>query len=536
MDGNTAAAHVAYRTNEVCAIFPITPASPMAELADAWTALGLRNIWGEVPQVQQMQSEGGAAGALHGALQSGAVSATFTASQGLLLMLPNMYKIAGELTPSVFYVAARSIATQALSIFGDHSDVMGARGTGFGAARRRLGAGSARPRAGGAGRHPRRARAAAVLLRRLPHLARGEQDRRHPGRPDPGHDRRRSGARAPRPCALARAPGGARHRAQPGHLLPGAREREPLVRAHARGGRARDGALRQAHRTALRAVPLSRPSRGRAHRDLHGLGLRGLGRDRGLAQPAGRARRRAAGDALSPLVGRALPRRAAGFGQVDRGARPRQGARRHRRAALRRRAEHACARARRRRAQDDAEDRRRALRPVVEGLQPGDGEGGVRRAEQARAAQRLHGRHHRRRLAHQPRGRPGLRHRAARGGARPLLRPGRGRHGRREQELGQDPRRRRGSLRAGLLRLRLEEIRLVHDLAPALRPDPHSRALPARDRELHRRAQVRFPVPLRRARLGGAGGDRAAEQPLGRRRSLGPVARARSSARSAAAG
>ena len=132
MDGNTAAAHVAYRTNEVCAIFPITPASPMAELADAWTALGLRNIWGEVPQVQQLQSEGGAAGALHGALQSGAVSATFTASQGLLLMLPNMYKIAGELTPTVFYVAARSVATQALSIFGDHSDVMGVRGTGFG--------------------------------------------------------------------------------------------------------------------------------------------------------------------------------------------------------------------------------------------------------------------------------------------------------------------------------------------------------------------------------------------------------------------
>jgi len=132
MDGNTAAAHVAYRTNEVCAIFPITPASPMAELADAWTALGLRNIWGEVPQVQQLQSEGGAAGALHGALQSGAVSATFTASQGLLLMLPNMYKIAGELTPTVFYVAARSVATQALSIFGDHSDVMGVRSTGFG--------------------------------------------------------------------------------------------------------------------------------------------------------------------------------------------------------------------------------------------------------------------------------------------------------------------------------------------------------------------------------------------------------------------
>jgi pyruvate-ferredoxin/flavodoxin oxidoreductase len=132
MDGNTAAAHIAYRVNEVCAIFPITPSSTMAELADAWASQGLKNIWGQVPVVQQMQSEAGAAGALHGSLQSGALTTTFTASQGLLLMLPNMYKIAGELTPCVFHVAARALATQALSIFGDHSDVMSARMTGFG--------------------------------------------------------------------------------------------------------------------------------------------------------------------------------------------------------------------------------------------------------------------------------------------------------------------------------------------------------------------------------------------------------------------
>ncbi len=131
MDGNTAAAHVAYRVNEVCAIYPITPSSTMADLADEWSAGGLANIWGNVPVVQEMQSEGGAAGAVHGALQSGALTTTFTASQGLLLMLPNMFKIAGELTPTVFHVAARSIATQALSIFGDHSDVMAIRSTGF---------------------------------------------------------------------------------------------------------------------------------------------------------------------------------------------------------------------------------------------------------------------------------------------------------------------------------------------------------------------------------------------------------------------
>ena len=131
MDGNTAAAHIAYRVNDACAIFPITPSSTMAELADAWAAQGVKNIWGQVPLIQQMQSEGGAAGTVHGALQSGALTTTFTASQGLLLMLPNMYKIAGELTPCVFHIAARAIATQALSIFGDHSDVMSARMVGF---------------------------------------------------------------------------------------------------------------------------------------------------------------------------------------------------------------------------------------------------------------------------------------------------------------------------------------------------------------------------------------------------------------------
>src|SRR5208283_2624814 len=131
MDGNTAVTHVAYRVNETAAIYPITPSSTMAELADEWSSKGVKNIWGRVPVVQEMQSEAGAAGVLHGALQSGALTTTFTASQGLLLMIPNMYKIAGELTPSVFHVAARSVATHALSIFGDHSDVMAARQTGW---------------------------------------------------------------------------------------------------------------------------------------------------------------------------------------------------------------------------------------------------------------------------------------------------------------------------------------------------------------------------------------------------------------------
>ena len=131
IDGNEAAVSVAYRLNEVCCIYPITPSSPMAELADEWSSKGRPNLWGSVPTVVEMQSEGGAAGALHGALQSGALATTFTASQGLLLMIPNMYKIAGELTPAVLHVAARSLAAQGLSIFGDHADVMAVRQTGF---------------------------------------------------------------------------------------------------------------------------------------------------------------------------------------------------------------------------------------------------------------------------------------------------------------------------------------------------------------------------------------------------------------------
>ena len=130
-DANEATAWVAYRLNEIIAIYPITPSSPMGEYADAWSAQGIPNIWGTVPDVTEMQAEGGAAGAVHGALQAGGLTTTFTASQGLLLMIPNMYKIAGELTPTVFNVSARSVAAQALSIFGDHTDVTAARATGF---------------------------------------------------------------------------------------------------------------------------------------------------------------------------------------------------------------------------------------------------------------------------------------------------------------------------------------------------------------------------------------------------------------------
>ena len=130
-DGNQAAAHISYMFTEVAAIYPITPSSPMAEYVDDWSANGRKNIFGETVLLQEMQSEAGAAGAVHGSLQAGALTTTYTASQGLLLMLPNMYKIAGELLPGVFHVSARTLASHALSIFGDHQDVMSCRQTGF---------------------------------------------------------------------------------------------------------------------------------------------------------------------------------------------------------------------------------------------------------------------------------------------------------------------------------------------------------------------------------------------------------------------
>ena len=131
MDGNTAAAYTSYAFTDVTAIYPITPSSPMAESVDEWSAQGKKNLFGQTVKVMELQSEAGASAAVHGSLQSGALTTTYTASQGLLLMIPNMYKIAGELLPSVFHVSARALASHALSIFGDHQDVMAARQTGF---------------------------------------------------------------------------------------------------------------------------------------------------------------------------------------------------------------------------------------------------------------------------------------------------------------------------------------------------------------------------------------------------------------------
>ena len=272
VDGNDACAAVAYQLSDVIAIYPITPSSGMAEAADAWSAARRPNLWGAVPTVVEMQSEGGAAGAVHGALQGGGLATTFTASQGLLLMIPNMFKIAGELTPAVFHVTARAVATHALSIFGDHSDVMAVRSTGFAL----LSSSSvqeaqdlARDRAR---RDARIARAVPAFLRRVPHVARAPEDRGARRRRASRAGRRTVGRRASRASVDAGPPGRARHGAEPGRLLPEPRGRQPLLSRDARHRAARDGPVRRAHRPRAPAVRVPRRARRRArHRD-HGVG------------------------------------------------------------------------------------------------------------------------------------------------------------------------------------------------------------------------------------------------------------------------
>ena len=274
VDGNEAAASVAHRVSEVIAIFPITPSSAMGELADEWSNQGRRNLWGNIPEVVEMQSEAGAAGAVHGALQAGALATTFTASQGLLLMIPNMFKIAGELTPFTMHVAARTIATHALSIFGDHSDVMACRTTGFAM----LSASSVQEA------HDFAAIAhAATLDARVPFLhffdgfrtshevSKIEEltdddlrallsEERIGGAPPPRAD--------PRPSRLAR--DGAESR----YVLPGARGGQPVLpRLPGRRG-AVAGAVRRADRPALWIVRVRRTSRGRTGHHHHGVRLR----------------------------------------------------------------------------------------------------------------------------------------------------------------------------------------------------------------------------------------------------------------------
>ena len=303
IDGNTAAAHVAHATNEVIAIYPITPSSDMGEKSDVKSARGEKNIWGTVPTVVEMQSEGGASGAVHGALTTGCLTTTFTASQGLLLMIPNMYKIAGEMTPTVFHVSARALASHALSIFGDHSDVMATRSTGFGL----MASGSVQNVMDLALDHPggRAAQPGAVraFLRRFPHVARSRQGRRD-------HVRRyaRSCCRLSWSKVSACAPS-----PRTGPTIKGTSQNPDVFFQHREtvnkyylgrsGYRAgRDGQVRQDCRTAVPSVRLLRPSAGRARGGHHGHRRRDGSRSGRLARGQGRKSRLDQGPPVSSVL------------------------------------------------------------------------------------------------------------------------------------------------------------------------------------------------------------------------------------------
>jgi pyruvate-ferredoxin/flavodoxin oxidoreductase len=462
--------------------------------------------------VVEMQSEGGAAGAVHGALQAGALTTTFTASQGLLLMIPNMYKIAGELTPTVLHVAARSLATQALSIFGDHSDVMAVP-------RRPASPCSARPRcrrprlrADRAGGDAGVAGALPALLRRLPHLPRGQQDRaprRDHIRAMIDEDLVRAHRRAPEPGP----PGHPRHRAEPGRLLPGPRDGQPLLRPPCRASSRRPWTVRRADRPPVPLCSSTSAPRMPSASSSHGLGHRRGARRSSTGSPS-RARRSACSRCgCSARSRRALPRGLPESVQVRSRARPHQGAGRPRRAALPGRVT-AARRGRRRRSTPRM--------PRVIG-----GRYGLSSKEFTPAWSRPCSTSSPRTsprtgftvgivddVTHQPRLRPDFDIEPADVGPLRVLRAGLRRHRRRQQEQHQDHRRGDRQLRPGLLRLRLEEVRRGDRLAPALRPEPIRSHLPDPQANFVACHQFDLPDKLRRAGRRAPGRHLPAQQPV----------------------
>ena len=442
IDGNEAAARVAYQLNEVIAIYPITPSSPMGEWSDQWASEKKPNLWGTVPTVVEMQSEGGAAGALHGALQSGALSTTFTSSQGLLLMIPNMYKIAGELTSTVFHVAARSLAAQALSIFGDHSDVMATRATGFAL----LASNSIQEVTDLA-----LIAQAATLESRVPFLhffdgfrtshevakieALSQEDlravidddtvRAHRARAlSPDHPVMRGTAQNPDVYFQARETVNPYYLACPGIVqrvmdrfakvvgrayrlfeYVGAPDAERVIVLMGSGAEAAEEAVdylvARGEKVGVLKVRLFRPFSVRSFVDALPPTVESIARAR-PDQGAGRRGRAA------------VPGRPHGPGRDDE----------RRRAAL----------------PVLPQGDRRAVRAVLQGIHAGDGQGRVRRAGRDRAQEPLHGGDRGRRHRHQPELRPGVLDRGCRHRAGAVLRPRRRRDGERQQELDQDHR------------------------------------------------------------------------------------------------
>ena len=359
-----------------------------------------------------------------------------------------------------------------------------------------LGAGGPRPGPGGPGGDARVPHPVPALLRRLSHLARAQlgraAGRRRPARPGPG----RAGAGAPRSLPDARRAGDARHRPEPGRLLPGARDGQPVLRADAGDRRALPGSARRTQRTPLPAVRVRRPPAGRAGPGRHGLGRRHRPRDGQRSRRRRGACGRRPGAPVPAVLGQPPARGPSVDGAADRGARSHQGAGVVRRATVPRRGRRGARGPRRKRRRACAAGHRRALRALLEGVHARHGRRGARRARLRAAAPPLHRRHRRRRERHQHPLRPLVRRRRARDVVRGVLRPRLGRDRRGQQEHDQDPGRRRTPARAGLLRLRLQEVGLADRVPPALRAAADRRALPRRARELRR-----LP-PLRPARAG----------------------------------
>ena len=538
MDGNTAVAHVAYRVNEVCAIFPITPSSPMAELADEWSSKGIPNIWGNVPVVQEMQSEGGAAGAVHGSLQSGRAD-------------DDLHRVAGAAPDAAQHVQDRRRADAdglprrgAVDRDAGAVDLRRPPGHHGGAlrrlrhARRRLGAGGARPRPHRPGGDAGLARALHPFHGRLPHLARGQQADPPPRRDDPRHDRRRSGARPSRPRAQSGPSGGARHRAQPRHLLPGARDGEPVLR----GGVPASSRRRWTGSPHSAAAPTG-CSATTAHPEAERVVVSmGSGAEVVRETAMWLAARGEKVGALQVLLYRpfsvehflaALPASVA----LDR--RPRPTARRPARTGepLYQDVVTALARAAASGERRHAAGHRRPLRPFVEGIPSGHGQGRVRRARQDR----------RRRTA-SPSGStttcraPASTSTAPSTSSRPTTARavffGLGADGtvganKNSVKILADN---AGPLRAGILRLRLPQVRRRDDLAPPLRHRADPRALPHPPRRLRRLPQVRIPAAARRARRRRSPARRSCSTPPTPPTRCGASCRARCSATSSRSG
>ncbi len=474
VDGNEAAANIAHLCNEVMAIYPITPSSGLGELPDAWAAAGRKNAFGTVPVVVEMQSEAGAAGAVHGALQAGALTTTFTASQGLLLMIPNMFKIAGELTATVFHVTARTVATHALSIFGDHSDVMACRSTGWAL----ISSASVQE-----AQDMALIAQAATLEARVPflHFFDGFRISHEVNKIEQlteddvramidmklveAHRRRALSPERPQLRGTAQNPDvffQAREACNPFYDAAAAIVQKTMDKFAALCGRQYHLFDYVGAADAERVVVIMGSGCGVVEETVEKLVAEG--------QKIGLVKVRLYRPFDNAALLAALPKSVKRIAVLDRTKEPGASGEPLYQDVITALAEE--------RQGPAAAGHRRPLRAVLEGIHPGDGGGGLRRAGQAGAEAAFHRRHQRRRDAPQPGLRPAVHHRGRRHHAGGVLRPGQRRHGQRQPQLGEDRGRVHAAARPGLFRLRLAQGRLGDHLARPLQPAAHQGLVP----------------------------------------------------------